>query len=166
MAITYTEKGYGLHEKIKAVGHWLIHSDGEWLSSDDAAVQAIIDNYSLDDARAARCDEVTVRTRHLFDQAIADNSRGELAAWPLLVSEATAYQTSTSVATPNLVLEAQARGCTVTELAQRVLANAAQYQALRAQIAGTSGRHRDAINALTDFSAIVGYDFSTGWPEL
>lgn len=123
-------------------------------------------SFSIADAQTARCNDVYAVAKRLFDLAIADNSRGELAAWPLLVQEATAYQASPAASVPNLTPEAQARGCTVADLAQRVLSNAAQYQALRAQIAGVSGKHRDAINALTDFDAIADYDFSLGWPEV
>ena len=43
--ITYTEKGYGLHAAIRDAGFFLKKRDGVWISSDDVAVQAIIDNY-------------------------------------------------------------------------------------------------------------------------
>jgi len=43
--IEYIEKGIGLHDAIAAAGHWLRQIDGEWRSSDDTAVQAIIDAY-------------------------------------------------------------------------------------------------------------------------
>ncbi|MBK5945959.1 hypothetical protein CCR83_05700 [Rhodobacter veldkampii DSM 11550] len=45
MSIKYTEHGIGLHDAIEAAGHWLRQVDGVWQSSDDAAVQAIIDGY-------------------------------------------------------------------------------------------------------------------------
>lgn len=45
MTIRYTEKGSRLHEAIRAAGHWLREENGEWVSSDDAAVQAIIDSF-------------------------------------------------------------------------------------------------------------------------
>jgi hypothetical protein len=43
--INYIEKGYGLHEEIERQGHTLAQIDGVWVSSDDKAVQSIIDNY-------------------------------------------------------------------------------------------------------------------------
>ena len=43
--INYTEKGTGLFEVIEAAGHYLWEVDGYWVSSDDEAVQSIIDNY-------------------------------------------------------------------------------------------------------------------------
>lgn len=45
MAITYTEKGPGLHLAVRAAGHWLRQENGAWQSSNDVAVQAIIDSY-------------------------------------------------------------------------------------------------------------------------
>lgn len=46
MVINYVEKGIGMHDAIIAAGHWL-HFDSAigWVSSDEAAVQAIIDAY-------------------------------------------------------------------------------------------------------------------------
>lgn len=43
--INYTEKGIGLHDAVAAAGHWLAQVDGVWVSSDDVAVQAIIDAF-------------------------------------------------------------------------------------------------------------------------
>lgn len=43
--IKYTEMGMGLHNAIAAAGYTLEHIDGEWVSSDDIAVQSIIDSY-------------------------------------------------------------------------------------------------------------------------
>lgn len=43
--ITYIEKGPGLYQAIAAAGHSLYEIDGQWVASDDAAVQAIIDSY-------------------------------------------------------------------------------------------------------------------------
>ncbi len=46
MAITYVEKGVGLHDAVRAAGHWLAQVNGVWQSSNDAAVQSIIDSYN------------------------------------------------------------------------------------------------------------------------
>ena len=43
--INYTEKGRHLHEAIRKAGHWLREENGQWVSSDDVAVQAIINAY-------------------------------------------------------------------------------------------------------------------------
>ena len=59
MAITYIEKGQGLHDAIRAAGHMLIQQNGVWLSNNDTAVQAIINAYNpLSDQKAARVTEI------------------------------------------------------------------------------------------------------------
>lgn len=55
MAINYIEKGAGLHAEIAAAGHSLSEIDGVWTSSNDSAVQAIIDAYDgVPTAKAAK----------------------------------------------------------------------------------------------------------------
>lgn len=46
MPISYIEKGYRLHAAVRAAGHSLWEENGVWKSSNDAVVQAIIDNYN------------------------------------------------------------------------------------------------------------------------
>lgn len=43
--ILYIEKGIGMHDAIREAGFSLYEKDGVWVSSDDVAVQAIIDAY-------------------------------------------------------------------------------------------------------------------------
>ena len=43
--INYIEKGEGLHIAIRTAGYSLVNRDGVWVSSNDVAVQAIIDSY-------------------------------------------------------------------------------------------------------------------------
>lgn len=44
-----------MHDAIRAAGHWLVQQDGAWVSSNDAAVQALIDDYNpLADQKATR----------------------------------------------------------------------------------------------------------------
>lgn len=46
MTINYTEKGVGLHQAIAAAGYGLRRENNVWISTDDTAVQAIIDSYN------------------------------------------------------------------------------------------------------------------------
>lgn len=53
--INYIEKGRYLHDAIRKAGHWLREENGVWKSSNDAAVQAIIDAFDpLPDYKAER----------------------------------------------------------------------------------------------------------------
>ncbi|SNT29257.1 hypothetical protein SAMN06265795_12262 [Noviherbaspirillum humi] len=165
--INYIEKGYALHQAIRAAGHWLHEENGVWISSNDEAVQAIIDSFdAAAGARAAKVAAIDAHAAKLRNKVVAGISPAEMSSWPLKVKEAIAYLADASADTPMLTMEAQARQITVLELAQRVKANSDQLAMLEAVIAGNAGRHRDAVAALTDWQAVSAYDFSTGWPEI
>lgn len=165
MTITYTEKGIGLHIAIHAAGHWLAQVDGAWRSDDDEAVQAIIDGYTLDQAKAEKSRDVTLHAKALRDKVVAAISPGELASWPVKLSEAAKFAGGANAAQcPMLAGEAAARGITLAELVGKVGGNAAGFSALESAIGGTDGKHRDAIKALTTFAEVCAYDYSAGWP--
>lgn len=167
--INYTEKGIGLHEAIQAAGHWLAQHDGVWVSDNDVAVQAIIDGYTMAqtaDEIKARIDEYAASLRGKVTATVAP---AEMASWTIKRAEAEAYQANNAAATPFLSAESTARGVTVADLATRVLNNAAVLQSLEAQIAGNSGKHRDALTSIAadstkTFADLLAYDWSTGWP--
>jgi hypothetical protein len=167
MPITYIEKGIGLHESIAASGNWVAQIDGVWRSSDDVAVQPIIDNYTLDQAKIEKCAQVLAHAAALRDKVTAAVAAGEMASWPIKRAEAEDYyRIGEAAACPALRAEAQARGIPLAQLVVKVNANAARFMAAEAMIGGTDGRHRDAINALATFDAVAAYDYSTGWPEV
>lgn len=59
MPINYTDKGPHLIEAITAAGHWLKNRDHVYISSDDVAVQAIIDAFDpLPDAKLDKIAEL------------------------------------------------------------------------------------------------------------
>lgn len=64
MAITYTEKGAGLHDAVRAAGHRLEQIDGVWWASNEQAVQAIIDAYDgVTPAKAAKIAAINAECR-------------------------------------------------------------------------------------------------------
>lgn len=165
--IDYIEKGGGLHQKIVSAGFSLREENGHWISSDDVAVQAIIDAYSLDDAKAHKSAQVSDHAKRMRDKVVRSISAGELASWSIKLSEASKYaQTGQASDAPMLGAEASARGITLAELVGKVGGNATTFAGLEAAIAGADGRHRDAIKTLTTFEEVAAYDFSTGWPEV
>lgn len=89
----------------------------------------------------------------------------EMASWSLKLSEARAWSTSQNDSdAPMLVLEGAARGTGTGDIVQRVLDNAQAYQQAEGAIAGTCGRHKDALRALTCVDEVLAYDVSSGWP--
>lgn len=167
MSIQYTEKGYGLHQAIASAGHRLEQRDGAWIASDDDAVQAIIDGYTLDQAKAYKRALVSAHGTALRNRVIGAYSPGEMASWPIKLAEARAFAGGASAdQCPMLAAEAAARGIAVADLAGKVGTNATTFAGLEATIAGVEGKHRDAIAACATFDAVEGYDYSVGWPEV
>lgn len=163
--LKYTEKGARLHEIVAAAGHWMREKDGVWISSDDKAVQAIIDGYTLDDLKAARKAEISEFATGLRNKVVGAYSPGEMASWPLKLAEAKAFEASPASATPLLSIEASIRGVTLGQLVQRVLGNGSMFSTLEAAIAGREGYHRDMVDACKTFEEVAAYDFSAGWLE-
>ena len=161
--IDYIEKGAGLHRAVTDAGHWLEQRDGVWVSSDDAAVQAVIDGYTLAQAKAEKKREVSAKAREKYDLVTAGISAAEMAGWPILLSEALTYRASGTVGAA-IQSEATIRGIAVETLVVKIEGNAAAFQAARAAIAGTDGRKRDEIAALTTFAEISAYNIDAGWP--
>lgn len=171
MTISYVEKGDGLHPAIRAAGHWLREENGVWVSSDDAAVQVIIDNYvapdPLDAAKMAKSTEVSAHAKRLRDRVVAAISAGEMASWAVKLAEARDFAANADPARcPMLSAEASARGVTLADMVTKVAGNAKSFSAIEATIGGTDGRHRDAIKALGTLEAVHGYDYSAGWPAV
>ena len=165
--ITYIDKGPGLHKAIEAAGHWWYEDSNGWKVSDAAAVQAIIDGYTLDKAKAEKCSAVSAHARALREQVTSAIAPGEMASWPIKRAEAEEYKAvGEAAACPALRSEAAARGVTLAQLVAKVASNAARFMGAEAAIGGTDGRHRDAIAALTSFEAVAVYDYSAGWPEV
>jgi hypothetical protein len=165
--IAYAEKGAGLHKAIADAGESLAQVDGVWQASDDATVQAIIDAYTLADAKAEKSRAVTLHAKALRDKVVSMISAGEMASWPIKAAEAQKFAASGDASLcPMLSAEATARGITVAELTAKVNGNAARFIAAETSIGGADGRHRDAIAVLTTFEQVADYDYSTDWPEV
>jgi hypothetical protein len=163
--INYIEKGYGLHEAIAAAGHWLEQRNGVWVASDDGSVQQIIDNYSLDDCKARIIAEIDAHAASLRDAIVSGCSPAEMASWPIKRAEALAFQQSGNAAdAPVLSAEASVRCVPLDQIVAKVLAKAQQLAALEAAIAGTAGRHGDAVRACQTFDEVLAYDWRIGWP--
>jgi hypothetical protein len=155
----------GLYRHIERSGHWLKQVDGAWVSSDDVAVQAIIDTYSLSTCQREITDQIDAHAKALRDSVVSTISPAEMASWGIKQREAAAYTASGMDAdAPMLANEAQARGVATAALAAMVLTKAQQLAALEAMIAGVAGKHGDAVKATTTFDAALAYDWRTGWP--
>lgn len=171
--IDYTEKGGDLHDRINAAGHWLEQNcDAKgaltWRASDDKAVQAIIDAYTVADAVAHKVHEVARLAKDVQDRFVEKlgYSVGEMSTWPIKSAELVAYaKTGMEADAPRLVAEAQLSGRPLANVVQRVQANAAAYAAFADAAAAARGKHTDALRSQTTFDGVAGYNIATGWPE-
>lgn len=136
--ISYIEKGQGLHDEIAKQGHWLRQRDNVWISSDDVAVQAIIDNYDpTATAKAASIAAVDIaageaRSRYLtiapgqeltYEQKRRNSYDFRAAGYPSDIED---Y--------PMVKAESEATGSTPAEAADSILATAAAWTTMAAYI--------------------------------
>lgn len=163
--IQYTEKGPGLHAAITRAGEWLREENGQWISSDDAVVQAIIDGYDpAPPARAAKWLEI---------QAERDRRKeaGYLAAGHRFHSDPSSriQQLGLVMMGANMPpgIQWKTLGGGFVPMT-RALAGAI-FQATAAADAAlfaAAESHRAATEAMTDWQAIAAYDATTGWPAV
>jgi hypothetical protein len=130
----------------------LIYQDNQFWNGPD------IEFATLAEAQADRSAVVDAAAASLRDQVTAGTSPAEMSSWPIKLNEANAG------GGPMLTLEAGYRGITEAALVTLVLDKAQQLSTLEAQIAGVSGMHRDAIDALTTIEEVVAYDMRGDWP--
>ena len=153
----------GLRFLIANAGVLIRVVDGVEECSDEAVAQAIIDGYTLAQAKVEKKREVSAKAREKYDLVTAGISAAEMAGWPILLSEALTYRASGAVGAA-IQSEAFIRGVAVADLVAKIEGNAAAFQQARAAIAGTDGKKRDEIDALTTFEAVAAYSIDEGWP--
>jgi hypothetical protein len=148
--ILYIEKGANLHKAISNAGYTLYKLDGSWVSSDDTAVQAIIDSYDpLPEAKAdalQRVKEASVTKRLEF----VTQAAGKDAEYTFKAQEAAQFDIDGSV---GVFMQGRinATGDTAAEVAAIWGANAAGWKQVGAAIAGLEDKASAQINALTDW---------------
>lgn len=145
--ITYIEKGSGLHAAINEAGYSLSQIDGVWVASDEAVVQAIIDNYPL---AAAIAPLVAAVKTLAYDKIVTF-----LPAWK---------QSNLNARMNELNDERFSRILTDDELLE-IETMRGVWNKVK-EIRQASNFHEAALVALTDFSQISVYNIHTHWPEV
>lgn len=163
--IAYAEKGRGLHDAIAAAGHWLIEQDGVWVSSDDQAVQAIIDSFDpLPEAKAAKWEQIKAerdRRKHAGFAVGPDRFHSD--------PDSRIQQLGLVIMGAGIPAGLQWKtlgGSFVTmtpALALSIFQTTAQADA--ALFAAAEAK-RAAVNALTDLAAVEAFDPLIGWPAV
>lgn len=135
--IIYTEYGIRLHEFIKESGHSLTEKDGVWISSDDVAVQAIINNY--DPLPPAQADAKERLGQHA--SSLVHN------IYPFVDAEK-----SDAIGIYNFATDIYSGGLPLPNRLQQLK-----------DIRDTYIIKRDEIDALTDWELADAYDVTVGW---
>jgi hypothetical protein len=144
--LNYIEKGAGLHRAIESAGHSLVEIDGQWHASDEGAVQAIIDSFNLDEARAPLI--ITIK---------------EMARTKILAFMPEWRQSNFNARMNELNMLRFDREWTSSEQAEVAYLQAEWDKAK--DIRNASNTHEDNLKALSTFEAILSYDIQSGWPE-
>ncbi len=133
----------------------------------DGSLQVVLKpptSITLEDAKRNVQLEIKTYATNLRDRFIAPLSPGEAASWLRKEEESVRFQRDGIESdAPFLQAEASVRGVPLANLAAKVMENAVSLKFLETQIAGTRGRHDDAIAKLTTVEAVLAYDWSTGW---
>lgn len=161
----YNKRCVELLDVIVSNGYCVEEIDGVLTSSNDLAVQSIIDNFTLQELKDRRCAYVDKLATDKRNKVIAPYSPGEMSSWPIKLAEARQFGVSGNPADAQfLAREAAKRGISLQQLVDKVIANAAQLSAIEADIAGVNGMHRDAVRALLTHEQALAYDYTAGWP--
>lgn len=163
--IQYTEKGVGLHQAIRAAGHWLREENGQWVSSNDAAVQAIIDGYDpAAPARAAKWLEIQAERERRKNAGYAAGGHRFHSDPDSRIQQLGLVMMGAGL--PAGIQWKTLGGGFVTMTPQLAGAIFQATAAADTAIFAAAEAHRAAINAMSDWRAIEAYDFSGGWPAV
>jgi len=154
--ITYINKGHWLHDEISSQGESLVNKNGVYISSDDTAVQAIIDTFDpLPFAQAeavALIDAAAEETRMRY----VTPGAGQAGTYEIKRTQAQAFKDAgypeVDIADyPMIYAESQAIASTGQVAADLILNTANQWIALAAFIEQTRRTANEQIKAEADW---------------
>ncbi len=150
--INFQDKGFGLFLHLEKNGVFLEELDGVWSSrSDHSLVNALIEAYNpWAKEKAAKFAEIDVDFQHYIDSLTAGWPEGEIKTWNKQESEALALQSNPQAATPTLSMIALQRGISVSDLASRVLRDAAAFSQASGYYVGLRHKARQRVQAFPD----------------
>ena len=161
--IQYIEKGAGLHDAIIAAGHQLWQLDGTWISSDDVAVQAVIDGYDpLPPAREKKWREIQARRDVLAAGGVTVGAHKFHSDTPSRIQQLGLVMMGAGI--PGGLQWKTMSGAFVIMTPTLALQIFQATAARDAAIFAAAEVHKAAAFALPTATQIDAYDFSAGWP--
>jgi hypothetical protein len=155
--INFIEKGAGLHSAIKEAGHRLWHENRNTYSTNDAAVQVIIDNYNpLPLTKIDAKKRLVEQFNKLMEGLESEYPEVEKRTFTKQETEARLYIEDSSALTPTLSPIATARGMSLTELANRTIVKADEYTVQVGTLIGQRQAKEDSIDGEEDWLVVEG----------
>ena len=167
MALTYIEKGLGLHQAISDAGYKITQQrtgphSYEWVCNPDheSAVQTIINNFDPLDFERREAKIRIVEQANASLQPLEDQyPEFEKKTWPYQKLEVEAYQADNSAPTPTIDGIAAQRGVDRINLIISISAKIAAYHSISTLYSGERQRLDDIIEGSTDIEAIRNINF-------
>ena len=146
--------------EITRQGHSLMSINGGWVSSNDVAVQAIIDSFDeLVPTRAEAKARIVEQSQEYMQQVESEYPSFERATWPTQKEEIEAWGLDNTSLTPLLDNIAIAREMDRVTLLNRTLAKVQAYNTQAAYLAGKRQKLEDEIDNSTDLDFISSINF-------
>lgn len=152
--ITYTDKGPWLLTAIAAAGHWLQLIDGVFVTSDDAAVQTIIDGFNPLPHAIAEAEAASDAAAGAARARYITVAPGQEATYQIKEAQARAYLATGTIG-GMMQAEADALGQTVAAVAATVVATADAWIQLATGIEALRIGGKAQVRAATDWTAIA-----------
>lgn len=158
--ITYNSKYSGLIEEVARQGYSLMSINGVWTSSDDEAVQAIIDSFDeVEFTRTQARARIVTQSQSYMQQIESEYPSFERATWSTQKAEIEVWSLDNSSLTPFLDIIAIARGMDRVTLLNRTLSKVIAYNAQAAFLAGKRQKLEDLIDVSTGLDFINSINF-------
>ena len=158
--IIYNSKNSYTMDEITKQGYSLMSVNGEWVSSNDVAVQAIIDSFDeLVPARVESKARIVDQSQAYMQQIESEYPSFERATWPTQKAEIEAWGLDSASLTPLLDNIAIAREMDRITLLNRTLAKVQAYNIQAAYLAGTRQKLEDEIDKSIDLDFISSINF-------
>jgi hypothetical protein len=146
--------------EINKQGYSLMSVNGEWLSSDEVAVQAIIDSFDeLVPAKAEAKARIVEQAQAYMQQIESEYPSFERATWPTQKAEIEAWGLDSTALTPLLDNIAVAREMDRMILLNRTLVKVQAYNTQAAYLAGKRQKLEDVIDNAADLDFISSINF-------
>ena len=158
--INYNSKYNGLMNEIIRQGHTLMSIDRTWVSSNDVAVQAIIDSFDeLIPSRIEAKKRIVNQSQSYMAEIEAQYPSFERATWPTQKAEVEAWIADANAPTPLIDTISVARGMDRLTVLNKASVKVHSYNKYAAELAGKRQRLEDYIDSSIDLDFINSINF-------